>query len=235
MIKTELESIESRRDSKSSRSSSVILDTLQSLNRELVEESIMNAIKSLQRLENEQIDDQLLIELFYAASEKFSQACEMLDQLREKVLIVKAANSNRRSVPCNQRICRAHNVELNQVFNLKGLLEKELKSIEGVDDKIQEIEDKISITEEKYTKKHRISKERHKFATKLDKKIEEELKPLKLELAKFKTDITKVGETRFEDQVCFTTEINPGSGFKPLNKSGGELSRFLLGLSLFFG
>ena len=39
----ELESIESLRDSlkKSSRSSSVILDTLQSLNRELVEESIM--------------------------------------------------------------------------------------------------------------------------------------------------------------------------------------------------
>ena len=41
----------SRKDSlkKSSRSSSVILDTLQSLNRELVEESIMNSIKSLER------------------------------------------------------------------------------------------------------------------------------------------------------------------------------------------
>ena len=38
------------------------------------------------------------------------------------------------------------------------------------------------------------------------------------------------------DQVCFTTEINPGSGFKPLNKiaSGGELSRFLLAVKLCF-
>ena len=238
----ELESIESLRDSlkKSSRSSSVILDTLQSLNRELVEESIMNAIKSLERLEKKgQIDDQLLIELFYAASEKFSQACEMLDQLREK-----SVDSEKQLIQIEdryhtiKRICRAHNVELNQIFNLKGLLEKELESIEGVDDKIQEIEDKISITEEKYKKEtSHLSKERHKFATKLDKKIEEELKPLKLELAKFKTDITKVGETRFGcDQVCFTTEINPGSGFKPLNKiaSGGELSRFLLAVKLCF-
>ena len=94
----ELESIESRRDSlkKSSQSSSVIHDTLQSLNRELVEESIMNAIKSLERLEKKgQIDDQLLIELFYAASEKFSQACEMLDQLREKSCLLYTSPSPR--------------------------------------------------------------------------------------------------------------------------------------------
>ena len=65
--------------------------------------------------------------------------------------------------------------------------------------------------------------------------IEKELKPLKLELAKFKTEITRVQESKFGcDHVYFTTEINPGSGFKPLNKiaSGGELSRFLLAAKL---
>ena len=71
----------------------------------------------------------------------------------------------------------------------------------------------------------------------LDKKIEKELKPLKLELAKFKTDILVTDNSKFGcDHVCFTTEINPGSGFKPLNKiaSGGELSRFLLAVKLCF-
>ncbi|GIR95990.1 MAG: hypothetical protein CM15mP98_09600 [Paracoccaceae bacterium] len=50
----ELASIESRRDElkKASRSNSTIVDTFQSLNRNLVEESILNAIKSLERLEN---------------------------------------------------------------------------------------------------------------------------------------------------------------------------------------
>ena len=80
-----------------------------------------------------------------------------------------------------------------------------------------------------------LSNERYKFAANLDKKIEKELKPLKLELAKFKTEILRDQESKFGcDHVCFTTEINPGSGFKPLNKiaSGGELSRFLLAAKL---
>ena len=48
----ELASIESRRDElkKASRSNSTIVDTFQSLNRALVEESILNAIKSLEKL-----------------------------------------------------------------------------------------------------------------------------------------------------------------------------------------
>ncbi len=240
--RTEIESIELHRDElrKAIRGSSVIVDTLKSLNRELIEESILNTIKSLERLEKkEEMDNHLPIEIFYDAFEKFSEACEMLDKLREK-----SVDSEKQLLQIEdryhsiKRICRAHNVELSQIFNLKSLLEKELESIKGVDQKIKELETKISITDEKYKKDTSyLSKERHKFAAKLDKKIEKEFKPLKLGLAKFKTDITRAGETRFGyDQVCFTTEINPGSGLKPLNKiaSGGELSRFLLAVKLCF-
>ena len=238
----ELASIESRRDElkKASRSNSTIVDTFQSLNRNLVEESILNAIKSLERLENKkEIDDNLPTEIFYTALEKFSEACAVLEQLREK-----SFNSEKQLIQIEdryhsiKRICRAHNVELDQIFNLQASLEEELKSIKGVDEKIKKLETEISMVDEAFKKETvHLSKERHKFATKLDQKIEKELKSLKLELAKFKTEISMISETRFGcDHVCFTTEINPGSGFKPLNKiaSGGELSRFLLAVKLCF-
>ena len=238
----ELASIKSRRDElkKISRRNSTIVDTFESLNRNLVEDSILNAIKSLERLENkEEIDDNLPTEIFYATLERFSEACEVLEQLREK-----SFNSEKQLIEIEdryhsiKRICRAHNVELDQIFNLRASLEEELKSIKGVDEKIKKLEKEISIVDEAFKKETvHLSKERHKYASKLDQKIEKELKPLKLELAKFKTEISILPETRFGcDHVCFTTEINPGSGFKPLNKiaSGGELSRFLLAVKLCF-
>ncbi len=237
---SELQSIESHREElkKASRSNSGILDTFQALNRELVEESILNAIKSLERLEKKMdVDNHLPIEKFYAALEKFSQACENLDQLREKSI-----NSEKQLVEIEdryhsiKRICRTHNIELDQIFTLQDSLEEELKSIREVDVKIKEIEKEVLSIDDQYKKETaNLSNERFKFAAKLDKKIEKELKPLKLELAKFKTEIIRVQESKFGcDHVCFTTEINPGSGFKPLNKiaSGGELSRFLLAAKL---
>ncbi len=238
----ELESIESNRDElkKASRSNSGIIDTFQILQRELVEESILSAIKSLERLEKKVgIDNHLPIEKFYAALEQFSQACEILDRLREKSL-----NSENQLMKIEdryhsiKRICRAHNVELDQIFNLQTSLEEELKSIKGVDETIKKLEKEVLLKDDQFKKETTfLSNERHKFASKLDKKIEKELKPLKLELAKFKTEITTGQVSRFGcDHVCFTTEINPGSGFKPLNKiaSGGELSRFLLATKLCF-
>ena len=237
---SELQSIESHREElkKASRNNSGILDTFQALNRELVEENILNAIKSLERLEKKvDVDNHLPIEKFYTALEKFSQACENLDQLREKSI-----NSEKQLVEIEdryhsiKRICRTHNIELDQIFNLQDSLEEELKSIREVDVKIKEIEKEVLSIDDQYKKETAyLSNERYKFAAKLDKKIEKELKPLKLELAKFKTEIIRVQESKFGcDHVCFTTEINPGSGFKPLNKiaSGGEVSRFLLAAKL---
>ena len=238
----ELDSIEARRDDlrKSSRSNSDIVDAYKNMNKDLVEESILNAIKSLEKLEQKvDLGNQLPIDIFYSALEKFSQACEVLEGLKES-----SVNSEHQLIAIEdryhaiKRICRAHNVEPNQIFNLQGLLEDELESIKGVDEKIKEIEKEISILGIEFKKEVAfLSEERHKSASQLDKKIEKELKPLKLELAKFKTDIAMVDHSKFGcDQVCFTTEINPGSGFKPLNKiaSGGELSRFLLAVKLCF-
>jgi len=238
----ELDSIDARRDDlkKASRSNLGIADTLKNLNRDLVEESILNAIKSLEKLKQKgDIDDSLPTDIFYSALEYFSQACELLERLKEK-----SVNSEQQLIEIEdcyhsiKRICRTHNVQQDQISNLQALLEGELESIKGVDEKIKEIEKEICVLGNQYKQEVAVlSKERHKFSSKLDQKVEKELKPLKLELAKFKTDILMIENAKFGcDQICFTTEINPGTGFKPLNKiaSGGELSRFLLAVKLCF-
>ena len=238
----ELDSIDARREElrKASRSNMGISDTFKNLNRDLVEESILSAIKSLERLKQKvDIEDVLPTDKFYSALEYFSQACEVLEQLKEK-----SVNSERQLIEIEdryhsiKRICRAHNVQPDQIFNLHDALEVELESIKGVDEKIKEIEDEITVRRNEYEEEVvLLSKERLKFSSKLDEKIEKELKPLKLELAKFKTDVAMIDNAKFgRDHVCFTTEINPGAGFKPLNKiaSGGELSRFLLAVKLCF-
>ena len=240
--KAELDTMEENRDKlrNASRSNSGIMDAFANLNRDLVEENILNVIKSLEKLERKgYINDELPTETFYAVLEKFAQACEVLENLKEK-----SANSEHELIKIEdryhaiKRICRTHDVELDQILNLQTSLEHELQSIEGVDEKIKEIEKKIFVLEEEFKKEVSfLSNQRQEVASKLDQKIEKELKPLKLELAKFKTDILATDNSKFGcDHVCFTTEINPGSGFKPLNKiaSGGELSRFLLAVKLCF-
>ena len=240
--KAELDTIEENRDKlrNASRSNSGIMDAFENLNRDLVEENILNVIKSLEKLERKgYINDELPTETFYSVLEKFTQACEVLENLKEK-----SANSEHELIKIEdryhaiKRICRTHDVELDQILNLQTSLEHELQSIEGVDEKIKEIEKKIFVLEEEFKKEVSfLSNQRQEVASKLDQKIEKELKPLKLELAKFKTDILATDNSKFGcDHVCFTTEINPGSGFKPLNKiaSGGELSRFLLAVKLCF-
>ncbi|RCL76451.1 MAG: DNA repair protein RecN [Alphaproteobacteria bacterium] len=240
--KAELDTMEENRDKlrNASRSNSGIMDAFENLNRDLVEENILNVIKSLEKLERKgYINDELPTETFYAVLEKFAQACEVLENLKEK-----SANSEHELIKIEdryhaiKRICRTHDVELDQILNLQTSLEHELQSIEGVDEKIKKIEKKIFVLEEEFKKEVSfLSNQRQEVASKLDQKIEKELKPLKLELAKFKTDILATDNSKFGcDHVCFTTEINPGSGFKPLNKiaSGGELSRFLLAVKLCF-
>ena len=240
--KAELDTIEAHRDElrNASRSNSGITDAFENLNRDLVEENILNVIKTLEKLERKgYINDELPTETFYAVLEKFAQACEVLENLKEK-----SANSEHELIKIEdryhaiKRICRTHDVELDQILNLQTLLEHELQSIEGVDEKIKEIEKKLFVLGEDFKKEVSfLSNQRQEVASKLDQKIEKELKPLKLELAKFKTDILVTDNSKFGcDHVCFTTEINPGSGFKPLNKiaSGGELSRFLLAVKLCF-
>src|SRR6201995_5797324 len=81
----------------------------------------------------------------------------------------------------------------------------------------------------------KLSAARTKSAEKLNKAVNAELAPLKLERAKFMTQVesdpASPGPQGF-DRVEFWVQTNPGTKAGPMMKvaSGGELSRFLLGL-----
>lgn len=80
--------------------------------------------------------------------------------------------------------------------------------------------------------------QRKEAATRLDVAVAGELAPLKLDAARFRTVVTALPEERWGaqgmDSVEFLIATNPGADFAPLNKiaSGGELSRFILGLKV---
>jgi DNA repair protein RecN (Recombination protein N) len=83
-----------------------------------------------------------------------------------------------------------------------------------------------------------LSGARAKAAAKLDKTVSAELPPLKLERAKFVTSLQAQQEKDWgahgTDRVEFLVATNPGMAPGPIGKiaSGGELSRFMLGLKL---
>ena len=83
-----------------------------------------------------------------------------------------------------------------------------------------------------------LSAARARAAAKLDKTVSAELPPLKLERAKFVTSLQAQQEKDWGahgiDRVEFLVATNPGMAPGPIGRiaSGGELSRFMLGLKL---
>ena len=83
-----------------------------------------------------------------------------------------------------------------------------------------------------------VAKARERAAKKLDAAVAAELKPLRLDKARFRTVLTPLAETDWgehgTERVHFEVATNPGAPFGPLARiaSGGELSRFMLGLKL---
>ncbi|HEX8402510.1 MAG TPA: DNA repair protein RecN [Allosphingosinicella sp.] len=83
-----------------------------------------------------------------------------------------------------------------------------------------------------------LSKAREAAAARLDAAVAGELQPLKLDAARFRTMVTGLDESQWNeagrDRVEFEISTNPGAPFAPLVKiaSGGELSRFILALKV---
>jgi DNA repair protein RecN (Recombination protein N) len=83
-----------------------------------------------------------------------------------------------------------------------------------------------------------VAKARERAARKLDAAVAAELKPLRLDKARFRTVLTPLAEPDWgehgTERVHFEVATNPGAPFGPLARiaSGGELSRFMLGLKL---
>jgi DNA repair protein RecN (Recombination protein N) len=125
---------------------------------------------------------------------------------------------------------------------------KQLETITGTADRINELEGQETMLLEKLTKQGGALSEKRKFAAlEMGKGIEAELNDLKMQSARFKVDFQTKPDvngaslpdgTRIAfdqngfDRVEFLIAPNPGEGLKPLVKiaSGGETSRLMLGL-----
>ncbi|MBK7455921.1 MAG: DNA repair protein RecN [Anaerolineales bacterium] len=125
---------------------------------------------------------------------------------------------------------------------------KQLETITGAADRINELEMREANLLEKLAKQGvALSEKRKSAAVKMSKGIEAELNDLKMQSARFSVDFqtkpdvngapTQSGERIAFDQngfdrVEFLIAPNPGEGLKPLAKiaSGGETSRLMLGL-----
>ena len=125
---------------------------------------------------------------------------------------------------------------------------KQLETITGAADRINELEMQEANLLEKLAKKGMtLSEKRKSAAVKMSKGIEAELNDLKMQSARFSVDFqtkpdvngapTQSGaRIAFDqngfDRVEFLIAPNPGEGLKPLAKiaSGGETSRLMLGL-----
>lgn len=126
---------------------------------------------------------------------------------------------------------------------------KQLETITGAADRINELEMREANLLEKKTRKQGValSEKRKSAAVKMSKGIEAELNDLKMQSARFSVDFqtkpdvngapTQSGERIAFDQNgfdrvgLFSIAPNPGEGLKPLAKiaSGGETSRLMLG------
>ena len=84
----------------------------------------------------------------------------------------------------------------------------------------------------------RVSRARAQAAGRLDASVAAELTPLRLDKARFRTVLTPLAEADWSEHGCervhFEIATTPGAPFGPLARiaSGGELSRFMLGLKL---
>ncbi len=133
-------------------------------------------------------------------------------------------------------LARKHRVEPDALAALGEELQAKLALIEAGGERIGRLEAALAEAKSRYDEAAQwLRAERAKAAFRLDEAVAAELPPLKLDAAKFRTALSDAepGSAGI-DKVEFEVSTNPGAPFGPLTRiaSGGELSRFILGLKV---
>ncbi|NWF51698.1 MAG: DNA repair protein RecN [Nitrospirae bacterium] len=121
---------------------------------------------------------------------------------------------------------------IEAILSYKDEAEKELKSLELTDERLNYLEAEIKMKEEILIKSaNTLSEKRKIIANEIEGLIMKELSDLSFRNPEFRVDIKEVPMTSTGfDRVEFLFSANPGEPPKPLSKvaSGGELSRVML-------
>ena len=135
-----------------------------------------------------------------------------------------------------KELSRKYKVVPDDLGKHSEALSENLLKLESFQGSIDELEKRIHRLEQKYNELAKdLSIKRIEAAKKLDYDMERQLPALKLDQATFKTTIEKVKSgASGQDKVRFDVSTNPGTPLGPVGKiaSGGEQSRFLLGLKV---
>ncbi len=134
---------------------------------------------------------------------------------------------------------RKHDCTVDQLPETMREMRAALDAIESGTDELAGLERAAETARQVYrAKAEEAHATRVSAALRLDEAVAAELAPLKLDAARFRTTVAELPEERWGaggmDSVEFLIATNPGADFAPLAKiaSGGELSRFILGLKV---
>lgn len=168
------------------------------------------------------IDEDLSILKKYYSSLEFDE--KEYDQIQSRLYSI-------------QKILRKHGNTYKQYCIVKKQMEERIAFIENRSVFIEKQKQIINEAYQKYLKKaEQLSLIRKNKAKKLEKEIMKQLKELHLPNAQFTVSFSNVISEMGIDKVEFIISMNAGETLKPLAKvaSGGELSRFMLGMKTVF-
>lgn len=207
------------------------------LNQKVID-SISIAVRSLEKIENFNIEYSNVLERlknsYYEiqeATRDISGFCaeiefndEEQEQIEERLNLI---NSLKRKYGSN----------IKEILEYKEKINQEIFEINNLEDYVVSLKKNLSEIEEKmYIICIKMNKCRNKYAEDLSNKINKELKELEMKSAKFSINIIFSEDKNYNknglDKVEFLISTNIGEESKPLIKiaSGGEMSRIMLAI-----
>lgn len=209
---------------------------------QLLDDNSISSIYEAYRLLNMIHDDEIfqtlssqLLDAYYQIDDYCSQIKKHLEdmefdeehfhEIQERIFLL-------------HKIYRKYGGSYAAVMEKRDFLEEKIDSILHRQDYINKQEKKVK---EAYQKYQKVCEKLHGIRVKKAKELEEliliQLKDLQLPNARFHVKINEFeGNATGMDQVSFLISMNAGESLKPLQAtaSGGELSRFMLGLKTVF-
>ena len=200
--------------------------------------SIYEAYRLLNMIQDDEIFQTLssqLLDAYYQIDDYCSQIKKHLEdmefdeehfhEIQERIFLL-------------HKIYRKYGGSYDAVKEKRDFLEEKIDSILHRQDYINKQEKKVKEAYHKYQKVcEKLHDRRIKKAKELEELILIQLKDLQLPNARFHVEINEFeGNATGMDQISFLISMNAGENLKPLQAtaSGGELSRFMLGLKTVF-
>ena len=200
--------------------------------------------RALRRLERVRDRAQGLLDGAIAAGERAAaetaEALAALAQAGQKLeLDPRALEAVEERLFALRALARKHGVGVADLPRLRNILAEQLAAIDTGAEALAALEIATAAARERYSvAAAAVGRAREAASRRLDEAIAAELKPLRLDKARFRTVLTPLAESEWgehgSERVHFEVSTNPGAPFGPLARiaSGGELSRFMLGLKL---